>query len=105
MQGGTNFRFHDTRHTAAIRIMRASNLRVAQKLLGHSDIKTTTKYAHAMMEDVRSALDAMSATETATDYTTEDIKILKTRRIRSLEPPSPVKCATGLRYAPSRKKP
>ncbi|NNV20589.1 site-specific integrase [Ochrobactrum pseudogrignonense] len=77
--GVENFRFHDTRHTAATRILRASNLRVAQKLLGHTDIKTTTKYAHAMMEDVRSAMDAMSATEKATDYTAEDIKALKTK--------------------------
>jgi len=77
--GVENFRFHDTRHTAATRILRASNLRVAQKLLGHTDIKTTTKYAHAMMEDVRSALDAMSATENATDYTAADIKQLKTK--------------------------
>lgn len=77
--GVENFRFHDTRHTAATRILRASNLRVAQKLLGHTDIKTTTKYAHAMIEDVRSAMDAMSATGKATDYTAEDIKALKTK--------------------------
>ncbi|NKX16254.1 hypothetical protein HGG75_11015 [Ochrobactrum pseudogrignonense] len=59
--------------------MRASNLRVAQKLLGHTDIKTTTKYAHAMMEDVRSAMDAMSATEKASHYTAEDVKQLKNK--------------------------
>ncbi|URQ76211.1 MAG: site-specific integrase [Candidatus Ochrobactrum gambitense] len=57
--GVKNFRFHDTRHTAATRALRASNLKVVQKLLGHSDIKTTTKYAHAMVEDIRSAMDAM----------------------------------------------
>ncbi|GHC79655.1 integrase [Limoniibacter endophyticus] len=61
--GVTNFRFHDTRHTAATRILRKSNLRVAQQLLGHEDISTTTKYAHAMVDDVRSAMDAMSAAE------------------------------------------
>ncbi len=61
----SNFRFHDTRHTAATRILRVSNLRVAQKLLGHEDIKTTTKYAHAMVEDIRNGLDAMSPTESA----------------------------------------
>ncbi|MCV9909387.1 site-specific integrase [Brucella sp. HL-2] len=65
--GVENFRFHDTRHTAATRILRASNLRVAQKLLGHTDIKTTTKYAHAMMEDVRSAMDAMSGNKDEID--------------------------------------
>lgn len=56
--GVANFRFHDTRHTAATRILRASNLRVAQRLLGHSDITTTTKYAHAMDDDLRQALEA-----------------------------------------------
>jgi len=58
--GVENFRFHDTRHTAATRVLRKSNLRVAQVLLGHKDIKTTTKYAHAMAEDVRAALEASS---------------------------------------------
>jgi len=58
--GVENFRFHDTRHTAATRVLRKSNLRVAQLLLGHSDVKTTTKYAHAMNDDIRAALDAAS---------------------------------------------
>jgi len=58
--GVENFRFHDTRHTAATRVLRKSNMRVAQILLGHKDIKTTTKYAHAMAEDVRAALEAAS---------------------------------------------
>lgn len=56
-----NFRFHDTRHTTATRVLRASNLRVAQILLGHRDIKTTTKYAHAIDDDVRRALNATSS--------------------------------------------
>lgn len=77
--GVENFRFHDTRHTAATRILRASNLRVAQKLLGHEDISTTTKYAHALVDDVRNAMDAMSATENATDETHKVSKILITK--------------------------
>ena len=59
--GVTNFRFHDTRHTAATRVLRKSNLRVAQRLLGHADIATTTKYAHALDEDLRAALEATSS--------------------------------------------
>lgn len=58
--GVDNFRFHDTRHTAATRVLRKSNLRVAQMLLGHSDVATTTKYAHALNEDIRAALNATS---------------------------------------------
>lgn len=52
-----NFRFHDTRHTAATRLLRESNLRVVQDILGHSDPKTTTKYAHATDDDLRQAID------------------------------------------------
>lgn len=59
--GVTDFRFHDTRHTAATRVLRKSNLRVAQRLLGHADIATTTKYAHALDEDLRAALEATSS--------------------------------------------
>lgn len=52
-----NFRFHDTRHTVATRVLRVTgNLRVAQKLLGHADLATTAKYAHADLGDVRDAL-------------------------------------------------
>ncbi|HEV7321508.1 MAG TPA: site-specific integrase [Ensifer sp.] len=69
-----NFRFHDTRHTAATRVLRKSNLRVAQILLGHRDIKTTTKYAHAVDDDVRNALNAASGrpTKSPTSNAAED---------------------------------
>lgn len=69
--GTANFRFHDTRHTTATRVLRQSNLRVVQMLLGHSDPSTTAKYAHVMQEDIRSALDAASAT----DFTTDEMKV------------------------------
>lgn len=67
--GVQNFHFHDTRHTAATRVLRASNLKVVQRLLGHSDIATTAKYAHAMDDDVRAALS--SATSRPTENPTE----------------------------------
>lgn len=52
-----DFRFHDIRHTAGTRVLRATgNLKVVQKLLGHVDVKTTARYAHAMEDDVRDAL-------------------------------------------------
>jgi integrase len=73
--GVTNFRFHDTRHTAATRVLRRSNLRVVQTLLGHSDVKTTTKYAHALKEDVRAALEAASPTESPKTGTENSDKI------------------------------
>jgi integrase len=53
-----NFRFHDLRHTAATRALKATrNLKVVQKLLGHEDIATTMRYAHVDTEDVREAMD------------------------------------------------
>ncbi|HEX8402276.1 MAG TPA: site-specific integrase [Allosphingosinicella sp.] len=49
-----DFRFHDLRHTRGTRLLRATgNLKTVQKLLGHTDIATTARYAHAIEEDVR----------------------------------------------------
>ncbi len=60
--GITDYRFHDNRHTAATRNLRASgNLKAVSKMLAHSDIATTAKYAHALEDDVRAM---MTATET-----------------------------------------
>jgi len=57
--GIEDYRFHDNRHTAGTRNLRASgNLRGVQKLLGHKDVKTTARYAHALEEDVRAMLVA-----------------------------------------------
>jgi integrase len=56
-----NFRFHDTRHTAATRTLRAGNLKVVQQMLGHEDIATTAKYAHAMLDDMRAAMEAANS--------------------------------------------
>jgi integrase len=54
-----DYRFHDNRHTAATGILRATgNLKAVQKLLRHSDVSTTAKYAHAMIDDVRDAMEA-----------------------------------------------
>jgi integrase len=53
-----DYRFHDNRHTAATGILRATgNLKAVQKLLRHSDIATTAKYAHALIDDVRDAME------------------------------------------------
>jgi integrase len=52
-----NFRFHDNRHTAATRILRAGgNLKTVQQLLRHENIETTTKYAHVTADDVMEAM-------------------------------------------------
>lgn len=58
--GIEDFRFHDTRHTAATRIVRITgNIKVAKELLGHTDIATTSRYAHVEQSDVRAAMGAV----------------------------------------------
>jgi integrase len=52
-----DYRFHDNRHTAATRFLRATgNVKLAQHFLRHEDVATTMKYAHASRDDLRSAL-------------------------------------------------
>lgn len=49
---------HDLRHTAATETLRATqNLAVVQKMLGHTNISQTSRYAHVLMEDVRAAMN------------------------------------------------
>lgn len=55
---------HATRHHAAMATLRKTkNIRVAQLLLGHADIKSTMVYAHAIEDDVRQALADVHSTE------------------------------------------
>lgn len=50
--------FHTLRHTAATWILKkTNNLRITQQILGHSDIKTTAKYAHVIDNEKRRALE------------------------------------------------
>lgn len=74
--GVENFTFHDTRHTAATRVLRKSNMKVVQELLGHADIATTARYAHAMKEDVRAALNAASPAKSPVTHADDDGKLL-----------------------------
>lgn len=77
--GIVDLHMHDTRHTAATRTLRVSNIRVVQHLLGHADVTTTAKYAHAQAEDIRAALDAASPTKTPTQRHGEEYKSLERR--------------------------
>jgi integrase len=64
--GISDFRFHDLRHTAGTRILRATgNLRSVQAILRHEDIATTTRYAHVQQADLLEAMEA-AATRSVT---------------------------------------
>jgi integrase len=56
---GVDARIHDLRHTTGMRTLRATgNLKVVQKLLGHSDIAITARfYTDATLEDLRGAME------------------------------------------------
>ena len=52
---------HGARHSAGTRMLRESrSLKTTQQLLGHKDIKSTLRYAHALEADLRAGLDQQS---------------------------------------------
>ena len=56
-----DFRFHDLRHTFATRLLRhTGNLKLVSRLLGHSKVETTARYAHVLDGDLAHALDSLS---------------------------------------------
>ena len=61
--GLPRLRFHDLRHTFATRLAAIQPLNRVQRALGHSDIRTTARYATSSFEDVRQALEALEWTQ------------------------------------------
>lgn len=50
---------HMLRHTFATKLMRVSNIRVVQQLLGHSSITSTQIYTHPNSDDLKQAIQHM----------------------------------------------
>jgi len=58
---GVDSRFHDLRHTAATQMLKSGiPLEVIQKILGHTEIRTTQIYAKVVAETMRSELEKLS---------------------------------------------
>lgn len=57
--GEGGFRFHDFRHDLATKTLRATgNMKLVQRMLNHSNLSTTAKYAHVIDDEVAAALQA-----------------------------------------------
>lgn len=60
--GMPELRMHDLRHSAASFLVNSNHsLYVVQKILGHSQIKTTARYSHLAPETLLNAADAMAS--------------------------------------------
>lgn len=53
---------HTLRHTFATRLMRTTNIRVVQELLGHKSISSTQIYTHPAAHDLKDAIDRLAPT-------------------------------------------
>jgi integrase len=53
------FRFHDHRHDIGTKVLRSTgNLKLAQRVLNHADIRSTVRYAHVIDNEVRAAFES-----------------------------------------------
>lgn len=50
---------HMLRHTFATRLMRVTNSRIVQELLGHKKLTSTQIYTHPNSDDLKKAIDKM----------------------------------------------
>ena len=63
MRGLPKLRLHDLRHSfASVGLARGDALTVIGAILGHADVKTTSRYAHLADDPVRQAADGIAKT-------------------------------------------
>jgi integrase len=59
--GVVALRFHDLRHDFGTKMLRATgNLKLVQKAMNHTDIKSTLRYAHVLDEEVAEAMERVA---------------------------------------------
>jgi len=67
--GLSDVRIHDLRHSMASNMVNSGrSLYEVAKVLGHSQLKTTQRYAHLSQETLLDAVDAAAAKATGTDW-------------------------------------
>ena len=57
---GEAFNPHALRHTYATRLLKVTDIRVVQELLGHANVASTQIYTHVTSPDMRNAVDRMA---------------------------------------------
>jgi len=67
---GKSIHPHILRHTFASNLMRITNIRVVQQLLGHKSIQTTQIYTHPNQDDLTNAINGIGNAETQTKIQT-----------------------------------
>lgn len=60
---------HVLRHTFASRLMRTTNARIVQELLGHKHMSTTQIYTHPNQEDLKNAIESLDQNQQSKDVT------------------------------------
>ncbi len=60
---------HVFRHTFASRLMRTTNARIVQELLGHQHMSTTQIYTHPNQQDLKKAIDSLDPNQPNNDVT------------------------------------
>jgi integrase len=59
--GVIGFRFHDFRHDFGSKLLRETgNLKLVQRALNHADLKTTSRYAHVLDDEVAEAMERVA---------------------------------------------
>lgn len=92
--GVKDVRMHDLRHTLATRLYRETkDLQAVQKVLGHSIITTTTRYAHVFQTDADSAMDALDSVDRSTDISGVPVNTPSNQSVSTRSAKQPVEVA------------